>query len=353
VINCQVNCPAGTSFSPSGIGCTKCPAGKFSSTGGSGTFCSDCPFGQSSSKGSTSCGICGNGWFLDGKECLSSCPVGKQSAKFDNGSSVCVGCEAGSWNNIPGATVCKRCPIAAVCPEGSIVPWVDKGYYRSAFDPGAVTPCIPSDACSGTGYLNTTCSDGYSGVLCGGCASERFRSGGSCVKCMSKIVRWLIIIVSLLLLMAGFSTISEFQVSIPTSLRLLLFWFQFMSLFPSLSNAWPPVLLSLLDFTSFFNLDVGYLGFGCDIKYSYFVIGTIKLLLPIGFFVFLLFNGLFMRLIGRYKTVSSWSNNKLLLHPTVLDFISNLCIQRYLRTGHTYFSAFWILRVLQILTLDI
>jgi uncharacterized membrane protein len=68
---------------------------------------------------------------------------------------------------------------------------------------------------------------------------------------------------------------------IPSQVRMLLFWFQFLSLFTILSSSWPPVLESFLNFTNVFNLDIGYLGMGCDISSGYLEVLMIKILLPV------------------------------------------------------------------------
>jgi hypothetical protein len=82
--------------------------------------------------------------------------------------------------------------------------------------------------------------------------------------------------------------LSEHHNSVPPPLKMLLYWVQFLSLFPALSTAWPANLLTVLNFTSVFNLDIGYLGAGCDLAKSYYSILTAKLLLPF-IFVALLF----------------------------------------------------------------
>jgi hypothetical protein len=76
---------------------------------------------------------------------------------------------------------------------------------------------------------------------------------------------------------------------IPNSLRMTLFWGQFFSLYPSLSNVWPTFLLRFLSFTSILNLDLGYFGVGCDlVTDSYFTLLVLKILMPVIFSLFLL-----------------------------------------------------------------
>jgi hypothetical protein len=84
------------------------------------------------------------------------------------------------------------------------------------------------------------------------------------------------------------SKFSQNQTKVPPTLRLILFWFQFLAVLPSLSSAWPTVLFNFLNFTSIFNLDLGYLGMECDISgSSFFTIQTLKVLLPVIFMAFL------------------------------------------------------------------
>jgi hypothetical protein len=85
-----------------------------------------------------------------------------------------------------------------------------------------------------------------------------------------------IITMTLIVFIILLSRISERQTSIPPSLRLLLFWLQFLSLLLALSDAWPPHLLPFLTITSVFNFDIGYLGLGCDLRSSYLGILVFK-----------------------------------------------------------------------------
>jgi hypothetical protein len=104
---------------------------------------------------------------------------------------------------------------------------------------------------------------------------------------MTQGARWSIMVLSAIFALFAISKFSQSETKVPPTLRLILFWFQFLAVFPSLSSAWPTVLFNFLNFTSIFNLDLGYLGMECDIGgNSYFTMQTIKVVLP---FIFLFF----------------------------------------------------------------
>jgi hypothetical protein len=82
---------------------------------------------------------------------------------------------------------------------------------------------------------------------------------------------------------------------IPVSVRLMLFWFQLLSLLPSLSSNWPPMVFAFLNTFSLTNLDIGYLGLSCDIKNSSFLtILYLKILFPVFALAVILLERLFL-----------------------------------------------------------
>jgi hypothetical protein len=92
---------------------------------------------------------------------------------------------------------------------------------------------------------------------------------------MSPFARWRLLVLCCIALVFVLSKLSENQKNIPNSLKLTLFWFQFLALYPSLSSSWPPILMGLLNFVSVLNFDIGYFGVGCDIgQSSYYILLT-------------------------------------------------------------------------------
>eukprot|EP00475_Leptophrys_vorax_P008783 TRINITY_DN1572_c0_g1_i3.p1 TRINITY_DN1572_c0_g1~~TRINITY_DN1572_c0_g1_i3.p1 ORF type:complete len:851 (-),score=139.88 TRINITY_DN1572_c0_g1_i3:150-2702(-) len=288
-------CPKGTASvnQSTPTSCYMCEPGTYAPTVGS-LKCINCPSGKfSSSAGQDECENCGFGFYVtsDFTSC-ESCPPGRYSDTAT--AAYCTACPPSKWSNkenASSASTCKACPTLDIvfCGEGTSIPIVDgEGYYRNLSDPGIVLPCIPANSCARTGNSSTVCDAAYTGFKCSECNSDFFRSGGRCLRCMPAGLRWLIIISSIIVFLFVLSKASSRQEVIPLSFRMALFWYQFLSLYPSLSSSWPPVLLSILNFANFFNLDIGYIGIGCDVILDYLSILRIKILMPLGFVLFVI-----------------------------------------------------------------
>jgi hypothetical protein len=347
------DCESGT-FWREGI-CYDCPLGFYQNQTAQST-CFECPTGYSTaySKSKTpDCSSCQTNyiWGVQGEatvctQCqgMSVAKTGRQTSCFycesgkytDIINGECVDCPQGSWNNNSAASYCSACPkiFAVSCPPKSSVPFVaGGGWFRSLDAPDVILPCNPAESCFKTGLNSTECSLGYGGIQCSNCALEYFRNAGRCIKCLPQVARIFIISFTLVVFIILLSRISDRQTSIPPSLRLLLFWLQFLSLLPALSDAWPPYLLSFLSITSLFNLDIGYLGVGCDVKSSYMNILTLKVLMPIMFFVVLLLECVILQLFRRLKEIK-WT--KLLSSFT---FITNFFAVQILSSLLQIFSC--------------
>eukprot|EP00475_Leptophrys_vorax_P046354 TRINITY_DN9927_c0_g1_i1.p1 TRINITY_DN9927_c0_g1~~TRINITY_DN9927_c0_g1_i1.p1 ORF type:complete len:645 (-),score=100.90 TRINITY_DN9927_c0_g1_i1:542-2446(-) len=311
------NCALG-SFNPDygQSSCESCPVGITNALPGSTTAddCSTCAAGYFKANSSTlSCIECGFGLFNPSIGALSnaSC-LPCQPGKYGEGASVstCLDCPFGTFNAISGSFFSSSCTPCSnlsgvVCQSGSSIPFVGKGLFRSLDNPGVVYQCIPSEACPEARNGSTICSSEYTGFICSECNSEYFRNGGKCTKCIPKAARWFIIVLSILLFATLMGKISDKQQNIPSGLKLLLFWIQFLSLFPALSQSWPKVLSSLLNFTSVFNLDIGYFGMGCDLKSaSYLILLAIKIVLPVFFVLFTIFQAFIMKRLGKGQEIS-------------------------------------------------
>jgi hypothetical protein len=229
------------------------------------------------------------------------CPRGKYAEKVTG---QCLDCSDGKWSNLVDVTLCNDCPSLAIvkCPSGSIVPFViSGGVFRSLEAPAVILPCVPAEACQLTGLNDTICAAGYEGSQCSQCQNEYFRNSGRCVKCMPKTLRQFIVIATALVVFFGIAKLSERQSLIPTSFRLMLFWLQFVSILPSLSDSWPTLLFSILSITALANIDIGYLGIGCDLKSQYLTVLVLKILMPIFVGGFLAAQNLVMLLLRRTR----------------------------------------------------
>jgi hypothetical protein len=68
---------------------------------------------------------------------------------------------------------------------------------------------------------------------------------------------------------------------LPPQLKISLFWFQILSLYPYLFDGWPLELKALFDITGFFNFELGYFGFGCDFNSTFYSFMLVKLSGPV------------------------------------------------------------------------
>jgi hypothetical protein len=180
----------------------------------------------------------------------------------------------------------------------------------------------------------TSCSVGYDGSSCSKCSTNFFRSGTRCVKCLVKGGRWTIIVLVAICLVFVISKLVQKQTLIPNSLKVMLYWVQFLSLLPVLSNSWPPALENLLKFTSILNFDIGYFGVGCDLPAnSYFFVLIVKLMLPIIFTVVLSFS----RVIGVLLKVRRTFDFKELITQSI--FVANFFAVQLLNAMFQVFNC--------------
>jgi len=87
-----------------------------------------------------------------------------------------------------GGAKCYECPENAYCEEGwQVIP--NRGYWKPGSLSLDIYPCFIQEACEGG--LNSTCAEGYKGILCKECVGELegsyfARSGANrCKKCES------------------------------------------------------------------------------------------------------------------------------------------------------------------------
>eukprot|EP00475_Leptophrys_vorax_P013385 TRINITY_DN19774_c0_g2_i1.p1 TRINITY_DN19774_c0_g2~~TRINITY_DN19774_c0_g2_i1.p1 ORF type:complete len:639 (+),score=117.60 TRINITY_DN19774_c0_g2_i1:130-1917(+) len=287
-----LSCSGGYYSKPQDATCTQCPPGKFASFNGSSSCFACVPGTFANSSGMTKCNVCAPGWISS--ESATSCTI-CGTGKFSNSTgSVCLDCSAGKWSNIEGLDYsheCQNCPPfdGVTCYSGSTIPLVGAGFWREVQHPGLVYICMPSSSCQEAGYGNTTCSEEYTGSICSSCKVEYFRLSGFCVKCVPKVARVIIFVCFFcFIIIVAHKFLNSSGNRFPMSVRVMLFWFQFLALLPALSNTWPTLLSAVLSIMSLANFDIGYVGFGCDIT-SYFALSAMKLSLPPLFLVVSLF----------------------------------------------------------------
>lgn len=263
------------SFQPSlsSTTCILCQVGKYNANASSSHQCIECPAGRfQTSTGASGCKQCGLGSYsrFGGSSVCFYCPVSSYSSTQESSSCIscpdlaiteslgsksiddCSFCIKGYYGNPKNkSTPCKLCPVntpGLSCPEKSLIPLVDHGYYRDGeSDVSRVYVCNPPRACMETGFeIATKCETGFTGFLCGKCAEDFFRSGSECKSCPSRPVRALMISLFCLLLAVLMYRVSLTKSQIPPDVRILLQAIQTMALFPSISVKWPPFVREVL-----------------------------------------------------------------------------------------------------------
>eukprot|EP00475_Leptophrys_vorax_P006867 TRINITY_DN14290_c0_g1_i6.p1 TRINITY_DN14290_c0_g1~~TRINITY_DN14290_c0_g1_i6.p1 ORF type:complete len:685 (-),score=96.30 TRINITY_DN14290_c0_g1_i6:96-2150(-) len=282
-MGCAV-CPPGK-FSPKTQAyCDDCPPGKFSTSIAS-TMCVDCPEGNYGKlNGQTGCLACEPGQWVDiqgSSECF-PCEAGKYNVYSGMSSNAfCTPCPFGSFNPNMSAAQCLNCPNnSKPCVEGTSVPIIPQGFWSNSNE---LFACSPSEACPQQDYIAgkvSTCTFGYTGQLCADCSGNFFRVLGSCRKCLNTYLRISLIIISCFLVLLLVKAALQ-RIQLPANVKVTLFWFQLLGIYPMLFDSWPPALASLFDLSGFLNLEIGYFGIGCDFKNSYFLVVVLKLSLPL------------------------------------------------------------------------
>jgi hypothetical protein len=344
--------------------CTACPIGFFQNSTGT-TTCIMCPTGFTTNRlGVTACESCAPGWVEVNKTCL-SCSSGKYSNQSAN---VCIDCPTGKFNEQDAASslsLCSNCPSGRYsftsglkslancsrCPDSLGVSCKEDGATFIVLLPGywfngsQVTQCLPAAACSGGNYSgeyafwieeNKFCSLGYVNMYCSQCATDYFRLSGLCKKCLSVGVRWFLMTISgLLAIFLLRLVIMSGRVSIPNPVRIFLYWFQILSMYPLLFQGWPQELNSFLNLLSVMNLEIGYFGIGCDLRNSFLQLMFAKLSLPIVLWICLLLLDILMNRgkVSYPRSISISSHCIFLLVFFSMQIFSSLfqifnCIQR-------------------------
>jgi hypothetical protein len=303
---CQL-CPSGSfSEKSNSSSCQNCPLGTSSLDGASS--CSLCSPGKYSSNVSSSCQICSPGYnsLTFGSSSCNSCPMGRY---WTNSEDPCVVCPIGTYAEVAGSTNCTECQLSTTltsgsvsnkdcsicfeglygkppqkclqcidspgvqCDVGSEVPFVQPGYFRAGSKIDLVNviySCYPSSACQSTGFnLETSCSSGYVGFVCGECDKDFYRAGSICKKCPSLLTTLGVLSAAVILVLFILVRLVISRVKIPTDVRISLQAMQILALFSTVTVKWPPSVLSVFGFLSFSNLNIELLSPECAFKVTF------------------------------------------------------------------------------------
>ena len=123
---------------------------------------------------------------------------------YFNNATECNVCPKGKYSFSPSDTDCKTCPITAECDGGNSFS-LHTGYWRPNNESDDVYDCnILTDSC--LGGVNSSCLNGYDGVLCGSCIynnQQQFFKKGMyfCEECGNV---WIYIIIVVFVVIAVF-----------------------------------------------------------------------------------------------------------------------------------------------------
>jgi hypothetical protein len=274
------SCQAGLYTSSSGYtACSQCNSGFYTNSSGA-SYCMFCSAGRfASSLESSSCLECSDGF--EAKENSSNCQPCPMSTYSTPDHSQCISCptnsitlstanqflqncvcNVGYYGFSFNGKICSKCStdVGVSCSKYNLTkPEILAGYYRNPSNENSALKCAPSSACPETSQFEsiTSCAQGYTGYLCGDCvAGEYYKQGIVCTSCPSKasqILSWVaIILVAIIALVVAAKRVEKFS----TELRILIFWIQILSLYPSVSPSWPPALRNFLQVLSGLNFDI-------------------------------------------------------------------------------------------------
>jgi hypothetical protein len=247
ILDVCYDCSSG--FSPSSMrsSCSQCEPGRFA------------PISRS-----PSCSACPVGYFVGtsgATECLACSKKSTTVIEGSLGTQYCV-CPAGYFGKAFAGENCSECAhVSGVrCDKQNLsIPLIDDGYFRSPMNVNFAYECIPPQACMAS-YENqnlTTCADIYTGFLCGECIyGTSFKQGIQCSKCPPKaavILTWIVIAV---LAIAALWLVAADTRSLSAELKIMLFWIQIISTFPSMSSSWPQAMKNFFQLLSITNFDI-------------------------------------------------------------------------------------------------
>src|SRR5690348_12125816 len=134
---------------------------------------------------------------------MSKCQIGKYSAPDGSHCALCLAlsvtlgtssqsmeycvCQVGAYGRGSNCSACANYPGISCSRPNMTIPDILAGYFRNPNDNNSALVCIPAIACPGSFDGETTCTEGYTGFLCGDCVTGKFyKQGVLCSKCPSK-----------------------------------------------------------------------------------------------------------------------------------------------------------------------
>jgi hypothetical protein len=272
-------CVVGSFANVSGLSsCLSCSPGFYSSALAS-TFCSSCTDGSFSESNASTCDFCPIATFSNAEHSnCSSCPLGSITKGIGAQSIYECLCDQEFYGYAFLGQPCNQCsktPGISCAMVNLTRPMLLEGFYRDPMDQNSALNCIPNEACQATTEqtLVTPCSSGYTGYLCGDCVlGEFYRQGIVCTKCASKVsqaLSWIAVIaVGLLALVVASRKVEQ----VASELKILIFWIQIISIYPSMSSSWPPILKNFLQLLSGANFDIQITSPGGFVRQLLFVL---------------------------------------------------------------------------------
>jgi hypothetical protein len=119
-------------------------------------------------------------------------------------------------------------------------------------DPPNAVKCIPPESCLRTENQETVCKTGYAGFACGYCVPyQYYRRGGNCVACPGNSVKILTFVGAGVVVFVALFILFFKRYNVPVDVRIVLQTLQILSVFPQLSETWPPTISGLFHFLSF------------------------------------------------------------------------------------------------------
>lgn len=247
-----------------------------------------------------------------------SCPGDRTSALEGLASHEECDCATGFYAStstyIEGTQSCLACPTpGATCPQGRL-PEVIEGFWHDPRTTSALTPvlpCQPADACVGGALFgNSTarcsllwleaaggggssdpgcapldasvlCAQGYAGARCSSCVKGFYRLNGACARCSPQhglVVGGMVagvVAAGVLLVVVIRSGMSLAPLTIGMD------YFQVLARVASVRARWSGRAVSLLRWSSAFELDVELLAPECFVKADFFNVWTSMMAMPL------------------------------------------------------------------------